>query len=255
MEIASSEVIILFEQLAEKLRIDLSSKGLAEISSQMNASVSDRYLYDKLNEARKSSPSTMLSFRDTKLRELIRFLGYDSYEAFIYSTKHPISEILKSCEGTWVNYVRQNSDQGIVYSSPVHIFQSGPVMHYILRGPSYQYEGEIVYKNGCLFSLFKNKNGKEFHHIYKIGSRRFPKLLQGVFSGISTANDPIGGRTLLIKDEREFDQIPNSQLMIEDLLQSVNTVHLAIGKFFQFYENNNLRLNTVVSYGVEDLLG
>lgn len=253
MKIKTSEVLALFQLLSQKAGQPNDYKGLEIISYEIGNLVSHRYLYDKLYEANKGNKEEV-TILDSKLQTLLDYLGFINYNDFKIFLKNPIHDVVKSCEGTWINYVRQNSSNGYVLASPVNISVIGQKMSLLLKGPSFDYSGFIELNNGCLFCHFNNENGKQFHHVYKIGNRKFPDVLQGVFSGISTSNEPIAGRTLLVKTEGVFDEIKNEKFTIKELLISEEESNQAIGTYLESFTDNNIAINRVISYGIEDLI-
>ena len=253
MKIQASELRELYKLLSERTDEPIDFKGLESISNKIGGSISQKYLYEKLREVNVDKKEEV-SINNAKLDVLLGYLGFDSYKDFRYHQANPILEELKSCEGNWINYVRQNSAKGYVLASPVKISQERQRMVYLLKGPDYNYQGNVNLRNGCLFCSFSNENGKQFHHVYKIGSRRSPDVLQGVFSGISTSNEPIAGRTILVRNVHDFEKITNCKYTITELMASENDTSQAIGTYFNKYSDNNLALNRVITYGLEDLL-
>jgi hypothetical protein len=120
-------------------------------------------------------------------------------------------------------------------------------------GPSWTYEGDLKIKHGCLFVLLVSPEYKSFYHIYKIGTRREPKVIQGIFSGVSTVFDPIGGRAVLLKVNQPFSALKNQAFKYEELIQSPMPENQRLAAYFKDYSKNNLSINKVVSFGIEDL--
>lgn len=254
MKIEVSEVLELFALLSEKTGEPTDYAGLRIMANNIGDDVSHRYLDNKWREV-KNGDEEIVTINDVKLEAMLEYLGFRSYKDFKLFIVNPIHEVLKSCEGNWINYVRQNSANGYVLVSPVSIAQEGQKMTFYLKGPDFDYKGNIEFRIGSLFCQFSNENGKQFHHVYKIGNRKSPKVLQGVFSGVSTSNEPIAGRTVLIKTEDDLDKIENSKFSIEKLIHSKEDLDQAIGTYFKSFDDNNLALNRVITYGFEDLLG
>ena len=251
MKIKSGLVLSLFDKLCEKSGYRLDYQGFQDMAEVIGEDIRRKFLYEKYNKARKGEE---VDFQESKLKLLLAYLDFKNLKDFQYAIEHPIPGILLDCAGVWKNYVRQNSDQGILFQSPVEIKEVSGRMFYTLRGPGATYSGEVKLSNGCLVTTFDNaENGKEFHHIYKIGRRKSPKVLQGIFSGMSTAGDPIGGRTVLIKTDKEFNEIANEKLFVQDLSKSETRIARALGTYYKSYERNNLRLNQVITYDWEDL--
>lgn len=250
MPVPAEIVRAMFEMLHHKTQILLEHQGFDDLANELGDGMSQKFLYEKFNDAHKREEVT---FRASKLQVILTYLGFRNLKQLELAIKHPISKILLSCEGVWCSYVRQHSDNGIIFQSPVEISRDGGKMIFTLRGPSATYKGEVVYRNGCLITTFDNANGKQFHHVYKIGNRANPKVLQGTYSGMSTANDPIGGRAVLSRADRAFAAIENQEMRIGDLLESTDEKLQSLGLYFQEYTKNNLTLNKVVTFGWGDL--
>lgn len=250
MELSNPETRKLFRLLGEKIGEPLDGTGFQLIAEQVTE-VSKRFLYDKWKEV--EAGSDPIRFQNSKGEPLLNFLGFQGHQAFRAYLENPIPEVLLSCCGTWISLVRQNSFDGYLYQSPVLIYQDQQRVLFKLRGPSYAYGGELSYRNGCLTVIFSGASNKQFHHVYKIGNRKSPKLLQGIYSGISTGNDPIGGRCLLYRVQENFEAIPNRQLQVSHLVADQEELQKAIGTYFEVFERNNLRLNPIIAFDLEDL--
>lgn len=251
MRITAEESKSIFQELSQKVNEPCDAFGFRQMAVRIGGDVSDRFLSDKYRESNASIEG--VNYQNSKLDLILKALGYQNMREFQEYLSNPIPEVLKSCLGTWVSYVRQNSQDGIIYQSPVEIFEKGQKAFFKLRGPKTTYSGKITYSNGCLTTLFSGTSGKTFHHIYKIGNRLDPKVLQGIYSGISTADDPIGGRAVLSRSNEQFDQIENIEMKIQELGKSDNELHKSLASYFDGFEKNNLRLNTIISFSAQDL--
>ena len=198
----------LIKMIAEKANEPLDMVGFENMQQAIDGTFGERFLYRK-HKLTLDATVDMISINRTKFELLLKYVGFNSYDAYIDALANPISETLKSCEGVWLCYVRQNSDKGIVYQSPVRIYEQQGEMHFHLSGPHQPYKGVVSFNDGTIYVLFRGENGKQFHHVYKLGKRIGANVLQGVFSGISTVGEPIGGRTVLIRSDREFDALAN----------------------------------------------
>ncbi|WP_258098674.1 hypothetical protein [Marinoscillum pacificum] len=246
------ELINLFKILSEKTKEELSHSGFNNMESKLEFKLSSKFLYTKYSEAIKTQDE-FITIQENRKKALLNAAGFKNYNDYKAFLENPIHEVLKSCFGTWVSYVRQNSLDGIIYQSPVEIFEEGSKAYFKLRGPNTTYSGEITYSNGCLTTLFTGASGKTFHHIYKIGNRKNPIVLQGIYSGISTADDPIGGRAVLSRSDQNFDILENRELRVEELKTSAKELDQGISIYFGQYEKNNLRLNPIISFSAQDL--
>ncbi len=239
--------------LSEKTKEPLDRAGLRNMASEIGG-IGEDYLYKKIfYEIRDLGEDDSLSLRDAQLNSVARFLGYKNIQAFIPASESGADEQLKSLQGAYYLYVRQNSRHGVIFQSPVEIREIDGRVMLRLKGPSWTYEGEVSIKHGCLFVLLSSPEDKSFYHIYKIGTRRDPKIIQGIFSGVSTAFDPIGGRAILRKVNDPITALKNKGLRIDELMQSPLRENQKLAAYFRDYPNNNLSINKVVSFDLEDL--
>ncbi len=253
MKVSKEELSQLFDLLSSKTGESLNLTGFREMEFKIENGITQRYLYDKYLTVQDISSHAEVSINETLLTAIIQYVGFENYREFQHFLQNPIPEVLKHCEGTWVSYVRQNSGNGIVYQSPVRIYEESNKMIFHLKGPSMVYQGEISFNNGCLFTTFKAQNQKQFQHIYKIGNSKHPKLMQGIFSGISSSNDPIGGRTILLRSDLGFNQLKNEQLSIDQMISSEDSSLKKMGEYFKDFHQNNLRLNPSMTFDIYDL--
>lgn len=239
--------------LSEKTREPLDRAGLRNIAAGIDG-ISEDYLYKKIfYEIRGLDRETYLSLRDAQLNSVARFLGYHAVPALIAALDTPADDQLLSLVGDYYIYVRQNSSKGLVFQSPVEIRESEGKFMLRLKGPSWTYEGDLSIKHGCLFVLLASPEHKSFYHIYKIGTRREPRVIQGIFSGVSTAFDPIGGRAVLIRVKAPFSTLKNQAFTLEQLSHSENDDQRTLAGYFRDYAMNNLSINKVVGFEIEDL--
>lgn len=239
--------------LSEKTREPLDRAGLRNMASEVGG-IGEDYLYKKIfYEIRDLDKDENVSLRDAQLNSVARFLGYRNMAALVAAFETPADEQLQSLVGSYYIFVRQNSSKGLVFRSPVEILESEG--NYILRlkGPSWTYEGDLKIKHGCLFVLLASPEHKSFYHIYKIGTRRDPRVIQGIFSGVSTAFDPIGGRAVLLKEKAPFSALKNHAFTIAELERTDLSENKIIARYFKDYSRNNLSINKVVSFEIDDL--
>ncbi len=243
----------LLSMLSERTREPIDRAGLRNMASEIGG-IGEDYLYKKIHyEIREMDDDQELSLRDAQLNSIARFLGHTNITALVSSLELPVDEQLQSLVGSYYIYMRQNSNKGLIFQSPVRIGESGSRFTLTLKGPSWTYEGDLKIRHGCLFILMSSVEEKSFYHIYKIGTRRSPLVIQGIFSGVSTAFDPIGGRVVLLKVDQAFDDLKNQAFQIEELQSSSLPTHRTLAGYFREYTRNNLAINKVVSFGPEDL--
>jgi len=239
--------------LSEKTREPLDRAGLRNMAAEIGG-ISEDYLYKKIfYEIRDLDHEHDLSLRDAQLNSVARFLGYKNIVNLVAAFEAPADEQLQSLVGNYYMFVRQNSNKGIVFQSPVEILDLEGKFILRLKGPSYTYEGDLRIKHGCLFVLLVSSQYKSFYHIYKIGTRRDPQVIQGIFSGVSTAFDPIGGRAVLLKVNEPAANLKNKAYTPEELRNSSLPEYQRLASYFKEYAENNLSIHKVVSFGMEDL--
>lgn len=250
----------LLDKIQENTRQPLDWAGfgaMEEIMEVQNIEVGQRYLYNfhrAIGEARDRGAEA-LSLNITKLDSLARFVGFSNYRQFTERMDKPINPILSSCIGNYYSYVRQNDDKGIILRSPVRIAIKEGKVEFALKGGKWTYIGAIELTHGCLFVLMHAPGGKIIHHVYKIGAREQPIVLQGIFSGVSTGFDPIGGRAVLIRsEEKDFDKLSNKKLEVVRLVELEDAVLKNIGQYLADRNGNNLSINSIgMTWDVDDL--
>jgi hypothetical protein len=253
MKVDVSTLKKLLEALSVKTKKSMDYAGLKEISEMVGDLGSD-YLYKKiLQEIKNKTDAETHGIRDFQLNRILNFLGFTSLASFQNHIKNPLSEQLLSLVGNYYSYVRANYQQGLVLRSPARIFQDETSLFFELKGKDYFYRGKIEESQGCLFILMVSGEGKRFHHVYKIGNRKNPSVLQGVFSGVSTAFDPIGGRTVLIRQNQPFENLTNRKEKIEVMISSEEVEETRVGTYFKEYYNNNLSPSKSSDFGYDDL--
>lgn len=244
----------LIRLLSVKTGHPVDTKGLKEMSEA--AGLKEKYLYEyivrKKEKARKVGDST-ISVQSSKLDTLAKFLGHKNYNAFTLALDKPIHPVLLSLIGNYYSYVRRNDAQGIILRSPVHIYEYQSKIIFELAGPMRLYVGEVHLMHGCLFILMCEPDGKQIHHVYKIGTRQQPDVLQGIFSGVSTTFDPIGGRTLLVRCEASFKELTRKSASLAEFRRSEDKIEQRISSYFEDYSCNNLQIKRVITFEESDL--
>lgn len=256
-------------QTAKQLLHDLSSHstealdhaGFGYMSELINESIgqeliSQKYLYENLFKKverleDKEEASIRLSL--CKLDAIARYLGYRNFSELETAYMEPIPEVLQSCLGTWLCYVRRSTHKAVVLVSPVLIAQNERKVTFTLKGPNRIYNGTSQYHNGCLFCSFDSEDGKQFQHVYKIGSCKNAQVLQGVFAGVSSAFDPIAGRVVLVRTSKPTEELQNQQYYLQAMPSGNHTMPEGIDQYFQDYCNNNLMINPTVTFTEDDL--
>jgi hypothetical protein len=258
MDVKIHHIEKLLAALAHKTNRPQDTKGFEEISDIIDdPEISGRYLYKylflRVKEARKTNVK-MLSYKTLKLDKLAHYLTPGiTFLAWCDRIDRPLDNELVSCMGNYYCYVRRNAEEGTLMRSPVQIYEHDHGVHFKLRGPRWTYDGAAQLKNGCLFILMHASGGKEIHHVYKLGKRENPLVLQGVFSGVSTVFEPIAGRTVLIRTEEDFTKLKNLELDIADLKRSKDKEQRRLAEYFQSYNDNNLKIKPVTTFTLDDL--
>lgn len=252
-----SEIRALLEYLSRSTGESLDHYGLGVISDKMNEIVSHKYLYENLLKAteRTEDDSGELSLSPSKIDDIAHYLGFKNFNDFVESLEKPIDPVLQALTGDYYSYVRKNSMKTSLLQSPVKIYRAGNSILLRLKGPRWEYKGELTYIDGCLFCLMRSDViGKSFHHVYKIGKIKQPQVLMGIFSGVSSSNDPIGGRCLLVRQHIDFHELENKMISEEELICSGSDEELRLVHYFKDFQDNNLRINNPYGFDFDDLV-
>ncbi|MEQ8926086.1 MAG: hypothetical protein RLO81_09760 [Fulvivirga sp.] len=246
---------VLLDQISIKTGESLDHYGLGKISEGLGESVSQKYLYDSLLRPIKNSQKngvTELKLSEDKIDSLAKYLGFDNFKQFVIAVNQPISEVLKSLVGTYYSYVRKNAEQAVLLKSPVFIEEFNSEIRLILKGPQRTYQGILALQDGCVTCLMKAEN-KSFYHVYQVGKAIAPKVIQGIFSGVTSGDVPIGGRCVLIRIDSNSQELNNTTINTEDLKKSDSLLDKKLARYFETYERNNLRINVPVGFDLDDL--
>lgn len=234
----------------------LDHAGLKHISEKVFSSGNERYLYHNIYQLmKKAKPEDTLGLQENRLNEMAKFLSYPSFRELQLHLEHPEDPVLTAMHGNYYCYVRASHEEGFILRSPVSIAAVNGKTWLSLRGKIYSFEGEVVLRHGCLFILMQSSEGKRFYHVYRIGTRKSPEVLQGVFSGVSTAFDPIAGRTVLVRQNESFDLLVNLKINISGLEKSKERTDRILAEYFRKYSENNISTKKAAGFSWEDLLG
>ncbi len=246
---------ILLDRLSKATGESLDYHGLGQISSEVGNGISQGYLYYSLERKLTHIADDLetLKLAPDKIETLVRFLGYENFNEFRESVERPMDTVLVGLEGTYYLYVRKNSTAGAVLRSPAKIEKEKNELFLALKGADRLYRGSIEMSNGCITCLMKTAD-KAFYHVYRVGKRNSPKVVQGIFAGVSSAFDPIGGRCLLVRQNESFDELSIEKLRTEELIESEQADLYAVGKYFNNFEDNNLRTHKAVGFDFDDLM-
>jgi hypothetical protein len=251
MEYQSEHLQELIVKLKEKTGArDFSVRGFEEMALALNEegyTFDDEWLRKKLYEGKFDT------LRPSKLDELAAYLGHKNYPAFVESLK--IDPVLQSMVGSYYSYIRMNHEEANLLRSPVRITWSDGHISYHQQGERLEFKGQLQSHGGCLFVLMQSEEGKSFYHVYRIGGRKAPEVLQGIFSGVSTDFKPIGGRAVLLRTNEPFETLKTGVLDIKKMLKSKREDDLTLAKYFEHREENNLSIKHSANFNLRDLRG
>lgn len=254
MKVKATHVQRLLNELAKKTGHSLEHVGLNAISLEIKG-LGERYLYElsrKLESEQKKGNST-LNVQTSRLELIARFLGYFRYLDFIATEDAPLDNVLAGLVGNYYSFVRGNRSDTAIIQSPVRILQRDKRIWFELQGPMRKYEGPVELVHGCLFILMTETGGKQFHHVYKVGTRERPPLLQGIFSGVSTVFEPIGGRAVLVRSEEKWEAMNGAEWHPSSWQKILPVGGRELVNYFRKYEDNNLSIQKVVTFSFKDL--
>jgi len=252
MKVKIKHLRVMLEELCKKADQPNDLKGLQIIAEEIG--LKDLYLYKIQNRIeKKRNDQEELKFHGKLLDKIAKFLKFKNFRTFVDGLERGLESQLISCEGSYYSYVRRNAVVGVLFRSPVRIWTEVNNVRFELRGPSLVYQGTIQLRHGCLFIQMESKEGKAFYHVYKIGKRESPKVLQGTFSGVSTAFDPIGGRAILMRVDEPYNSLENAALKITDIKKSKSLNERRLADYFKDYANNNVSPNKSYSFDLSDL--
>jgi hypothetical protein len=240
--------------LSEKFGETISKRGLMLISE--NIGITSNYLYKNIyNPIEKLKDLDEIGLNEDILGKVCKPLGFNSYPHFVQMMDRKADDQLLTFVGSYYSYVRMNASSPVLLRSPVKIWEEQKQFFWELRGPKITYSGKIERSHGCMFILMKSKEGKTFYHVYKIGQSKSPVVLQGVFSGVSTAFDPIGGRAVLVKVNDEYKQLKNENLKLSDLRKPGTFASKELAFYFKAFHENNLSIRNSIAFNKTDLVG
>lgn len=239
-------------RIAEETELPKTKKGLREMAEIVG--LSSMYIYNKLGpqiKGRKDDATCRL--RDEHLDVLLKYFKCKTLQEFINTVDNPIPPQLLHLVGHYYSYVRRNINAETLWRSPVEIWQEKGRLIMTLKGKTLQYAGEIRLRKGTLFVPLDSTSNKAFFHVYKIGEAVRPKILQGVFTGVSDTLEPIGGRAVLARMPDGVYPKQNMELKIKELKKSADIVERRLAEYFHSFENNNLSINPSYNFDERDL--
>lgn len=265
MEVALKTVETLLTMVVEKGGVPFDRIGLLELPGLINKTLSSnskplskRYLYDtvflSIQKAQKTA-STYIQLERASLNTLSEYLGYKNIDEFRTIINPRMPQQAFALEGNWYSIVRCNSGLPYVMISPVKITASEEETQIILRGPHRFFKGKLSWLAGCISSVLTAEDGKMQHLVFRVGLSKKPKLLQGVFSGVSTSGVPIAGKGLLFRSyEKDFEGMNNYKLKIrENMDHSPTNIPGKLLHYFQNYNQTYLKIGDTSTFDIGDL--
>lgn len=261
MNYEPEKVLELLKLVADKAKVgklDYPSciKIVERVNDEMKGRIGEKYLYRlhlSATKAAEAKTGITPKPRESCINILAEYAGYKGYEDFLAVRAEELEE-LYSYIGNWYSYVRSVSGEEEVQISPVRIYSENGKMWIELKGPEKVFKGELYMKADCLVCLLRADKGKEIHLVFKAGVSMKPSVLQGVFSGISTAGDPIAGREVLVRQDEDFSRLQSKRLSISRLKASDDPGEKSIGEYFEEYLRNNLKAGQSSTFGISDLI-
>lgn len=252
LEVPTEQLQQMLDELCRKLKVDLDKGGFMTMSSKV-AGVSHRYFRDNIHGkmvAAGKKGDTTINLNLDKVNRISRFLGFESFVDFQDSFK--LDPFLSYFEGNYYSFTRKNSRSKEIIQSPAKIEKKGSGMWLTLKGEDREFEGDLKLEDGCLTCLMKSVD-KSLYHVYKVGKIMQPKVIQGIFSGVSSAFDPVGGRCVLVRQESTFETLANSKIVWNKMLTAKNSAYQSLWRYFKKYRENNLQIKTPVGFDLDDL--
>ncbi len=258
------DIKALLQEAAERACLSLDYSNFSALSEFINDSrkngdihIKEDYLYKNIYRKLilyEKQQIDFISLNSSFVNQISKRLGYKSFDHFTDLKSKPIHPILLSCVGSWFSYLRRNTEKKELLRSPVSIYIEDHDVKISLSGPINEFKGTVSLSGGCIFCLFKSKNGKEFHHVYKIGIRKNPQLLQGIFSGASSGGEPIGGRVLLIRNKEEENGKSIKKILLDQRTADNDPLMKSLLNYFTSLKKNNLRIDRAETFDLDDIL-
>ena len=251
MKLTVQQISTLLTTVSQKTGYPLEYSSFDGIADAIGNRVTKKYLYEKLYlKARDAKDGELIGLQENRLNIIARYLDYESIHHFLEGFRE--DPVLTGLLGNYYCYVRRSSKYTAVFRSPVRIRRDGDLYTFELQGPRWLYAGRVTLSKGCIFILMQSESGKQLHHTYKIGIREKPQVLQGIFSGVSTAFEPIGGRVVLVAVSEPFEKLEGKEMTPIEM-KKTGALGARLARYFESYEDNNLRIRPVVSFSEDDL--
>jgi len=241
-------VIRLLELLAQETRQPLNYSGFKVMSEYVGkvaddeTDISPKYLDDVYRAMNKKlvEGRTETRTKPKYLDIIARFLNFKGgFNEFSFEQEIEISDTLKSCEGFWWSYVRANNGD-FIFKAPVRIYQDEKLkeMYMELKGRERTFCGKLILKGNCMTGFLESGTNKRLGLIFQLGDTRIINTIQGVFCGISTYNEPIAGREILIRETNiDYNEMVWCQYNLHD-----ERIDVRIRDYFSLYNKNCIKI-------------
>lgn len=255
----------LLDKIQEETRMKVSRTNYLDVHEKLNAKhktlfgtnlpFGNEYIYRsirvRVNRAKQEDET--FEAIETNLDAISKLLGHETYVDFVQSTLKATPPVLIACEGAWYSYVRCNSGKEFILRAPVSIYPERKIMQMKLQGANRVYTGELNADGDSLFCLLKSDQLKRLHMVLRTGLALHPKVLQGVFTGLSSAGDPIAGREVLIRQDTVFEKLTPERISINKLMDSASEEEEAVAQYFSRRENAIVKAGVSSSFDLDDL--
>ena len=254
----------------EKTGKSLTHYDILEMNAEINAQIEEgtlngsrigaRYIYNSIFMLL-DKEGDIISLNKSYVDIIARYAGFKDYDDFRRSL-HPEKnvtehELLKRCGGVWKSYARTNSGRRQLLVAPLHIFQEGAKMKIQMRGNrNTLYESELTSMGACLRCTLggKEKDTKQIYMVMRLGIEEKPKVLMGIFAGMSTGGEPIGGREVWVREEDgvTFDSLNHQRINMDN--EEAKDLHPNILHYFDSKEKNCWKATSPSTFDIEDLM-
>ncbi|MCI4667315.1 MAG: hypothetical protein MRZ79_04075 [Bacteroidia bacterium] len=215
----------------------------------------DRYIYRTLNNIKEieNEGKKQIGCRETYIDLICQYLGYKNFREFSANQGKIEDEILENCIGTWYSISRANSIKPLMLLAPVKIFKEGKNYKILMQGGVNKFEGLVERVKEVIYCSLSSESEKRFNFIMRIGYARNPKLLKGVFNGISSGGDPIAGRELLMRFQKDFQEMKPMELSLEGHDDWPDWLDRRLFDYFQDFNKNCLKASRSARFNLDDL--
>lgn len=244
----------LIEALARAANESLDHRGFEMMSDHIEKitgqEITRKYLYETYRKVCADIKAGVQEVRnyEEKLDTISKAIGYRRYLDFEKAVTQPVDAQLKPYAGNWWSIVRANAGAYLL-KAPVRLYEDEQQMRIELQGGLHLFKGTVTLRAANLFCTLESGKDKSIQLVMKAGAASDPLLLKGVFSGISTAGDPIAGRKLLLREhDLPFGQMHWKKLPLDD-----TGLDPRIDRYFSHYEKNCIKITQVSTFSMRDL--